>query len=96
MPTNSATLSLVPKVEIARSLSHAGVASTNAPPTATTGFDAGSNSTDTREATPSVTAPESTPESAARAWGRRPCPGVGWSAAGGVGAGVCSPVNVMS
>jgi len=70
MPTSRAVLSRVPKVATAKSFSHGGVRSINAPPTATTGegvppdrpavvISAASN-----VATPTVKTPATTPTEA--------------------------------
>ena len=64
-PIPRTTLSAVPNVEAAKSLSHAGVASTNADPTATSGSVLGPVSSATSEPTPRVTAPAASPASAA-------------------------------
>ncbi len=71
IPTKRATLSLVPKVATARSLSQAGVRSTNASPTARTGDGVPSEPalrvrpTATTSATPRVIAPAAMPFSGA-------------------------------
>ena len=64
-------MSAVPNVEAAKSLSQAGVASTNADPTATSGSVLGPVISATRDPTPSVTAPAASPASAASPVSRR-------------------------
>ncbi|MCP9963033.1 hypothetical protein LUX05_19780 [Streptomyces somaliensis] len=73
MPSCSTSLSLVPKWRIAQSLTAAGVASMDAPPTAMTGLDCGRTAAATSSATDSDAKPASTPLSAPSA--RRGHPG---------------------
>ena len=65
IPSSSTSLSAVPNVETAKSFSQGGVASMNAPPTATKGDASGAMTAATSWATPRVTAAARTPASAA-------------------------------
>ncbi len=64
-PTRSTSLSDVPKVEVAKSLSHGGVRSTKASPTATRGSDDGPVRAATISAAPTASSPAASPASAA-------------------------------
>ncbi len=77
MPTNRASLSLVPKVAIAKSFIHDGVKSMKVEPRAITGVARAVKNAPTSSATDSTTAAAATPASAARAVGPDShCPGV--------------------
>ena len=69
MPTNRATLSLVPKVAIAKSFIHDGVKSMKVEPRAITGVARAVKNAPISSATDRTTAAAATPASAARAVG---------------------------